>query len=959
MPKLRFSQGKVKKTKSIAVEPDENPGFEGEAKKPRFYLREWPKSRRFLKYSFITGTIITLFFVVWVGKDLPNPDKLNERVFEESTKIYDRSGEHLLYEIYLDKKRTIVELDKIPKYLIEGVIATEDTKFYEHHGIRPLSIARSFAYGLMGKGRIGGGASTLTQQLVKNAVLIDEGRGPIRKAKEIILALWLEQKYNKDEILKIYFNEIPYGGTNYGVESASQSYFNKHVQDLTLAEAATLAGLPQLPSYYLSDLDALKRRRNFVLQRMVDVGYLNLEEANKAKEEPLEIKKTVTRMDAPHFVKYVQQQLVDEYGENTVGRGGLKVITTLDWKKQEIAEKAIQNKAEALLKQGDANNAGLLALDPKTAQVLAMVGSKNYYDDTINGQFNVTTQARRQPGSSMKPIIFTAAFAKGYTPSTVLYDVTTQFGGIDGVPSYIPKNYDLGEHGLVTMRQALQGSLNIPSVKTLYLVGLDQAKTFAEKLGYTTFGKEGLGLSLVLGGGEVKMLEHVNAYGIFANNGKKQTVTSILKVEDTRGKVLYEWKSEDGEQVLDAGVAATISNVLSDDGARAYIFGAGSALTLPGRPVAAKTGTTNNYVDGWIVGYTPSLVAGVWVGNSNNKPMKYGYGGSKMAGEVWNYFMRESLKGTPVEKFPTPPINKNKKPILNGGSGGVTAMIDKYTNRLATSSTPESFIVTRSYLIPHDILHYVDKNDPQGAVPSDPGKDPMYKNWEQGLQSWITRRKEKDPNLEIVFSEPPTEYDDVFTLESIPTIDIISPQPGALLISRNLEFSASAQSTRGVKKVSYYIDGNFIGSSAETPFVVSYEAKTLSQGDHTLMAVAEDDNGARGERTIPFSLDAAAKQPGVYFENLPNLIQRTDFPFTVYLRPYEVDKIKRVVVSAQSSGKNIVLYETNNASNLFDNSLVFVWKDSLESDKVTIKAQVEFVNGENKVTDTRVVEIKN
>ncbi len=610
MPKLRFSKGKAQKGRTLQAEIEENQ-VPGNVVLGNWLGRfDWSKTRTFLKYAFITGTAIFLFFVVWVGKDLPDPNRLQDRASEQSTKIYDRSGGHLLYEIYADKKRTIVELDQIPKYVIDGVIATEDTKFYEHKGIRPLSIVRSFVNGLLGKGRIGGGASTLTQQLVKNAILTDE-RTLTRKAKELVLAVWLEQKYSKTEILKIYFNEIPYGSTNYGVESAAQSYFGKHIQDVTLAEAATLAGLPQLPTYYLNNHDALKNRRNFVLQRMVDEGYLSSEEAGKAKDEPLEIKKVVTRMDAPHFVKYVQQQLIDQYGENTVGRGGLKVITTLDWKKQEIAEKSIQDKAEALLKEGDANNAGLLALDPKTAQILAMVGSKDFYDDSINGQFNVTTQARRQPGSSMKPIIYTAAFAKGYTPSTVLYDVTTQFGGIDGAPSYIPKNYDLGEHGLVTMRQSLQGSLNITSVKTLYLVGLDQAKAFAEKLGYTTFEKESLGLSLVLGGGEVKMLEHVNAYGIFANKGKKHAPVSILKVEDTKGKILYEWKEMDGEQVIDSGVAATITNVLSDDSARAYIFGAGSALTLPGRPVAAKTGTTNNYVDGWIVGYTPSLVAGV------------------------------------------------------------------------------------------------------------------------------------------------------------------------------------------------------------------------------------------------------------------------------------------------------------------------------------------------------------
>lgn len=957
MPKLRFSQGKVQKPKQIPADFEETSVPQKKIKKSRFSWAIEPKYRRFLKYSLIVGAVISLLFVIWVGKDLPNPNKLDQRVFEESTKIYDRTGEHLLYEIYVDKKRTIVELDKIPKYLIDGVIATEDTKFYEHHGIRPLSIARSFVYGFMGKGRIGGGASTLTQQLIKNAVLIDEGRGPIRKAKEIILAVWLEQKYNKDEILKIYFNEIPYGGTNYGVETAAQSYFGKHVQDLTLAEAATLAGLPQLPTYYLSNLDALKNRRNFVLQRMVDVGYLKSEEAEKAKAEPLEIKKVLTRMSAPHFVKYVQQQLVDQYGENTVGRGGLKVITTLDWKKQEIAEKAIQNKAEALLKEGDANNAGLLALDPKTAQILAMVGSKDYYDDSINGQFNVTTQARRQPGSSMKPIIYTAAFAKGYTPSTVMYDVLTQFGGVDGAPSYIPKNYDLGEHGLVTMRMALQGSLNIPAVKTLYLVGLDQAKVFAEKLGYTTFGKQGLGLSLVLGGGEVKMLEHVNAYGIFANNGKKQNITSVLKVEDPRGKVLYEWKSEDGEQVLDPGVAATISNVLSDDAARAYIFGAGSALSLPGRPVAAKTGTTNNYVDGWIVGYTPSLVAGVWVGNSNNKPMKYGYGGSRMAGEVWNYFMRESLKGTPVEKFPTPPANKNSKPILNGGAGGVTAMVNKYTNRLATSSTPEGYIVNRTYLIPHDILHYVDKDNPQGEVPKNPKIDPMYDSWEKGLQSWIARRKEKEPDLEVVFSEPPTEYDDSVSLETIPMVDIISPAANSVITSQNLQLSVKAESTRGVKKVSYYIDGNFVGSSNDVPFVVNYQANTISQGLHTVMAVAEDDMGVRGERSIQFTLETVAEKPGVYFKSVPTAISRSTFPVTMYLRPHEIQKVRRVII--YQVGSSVPIYETADVKNMFDNSLVFVWKNPPTEGTVSLSAQVELEDGTIRVSDTVTLGIKN
>lgn len=961
MPKLRMSYGKVEESEPTKAHESKRP--EKGPKKRFFSFRkiDWKKIWHQGKYILAAGLIFFLGFVIWVGKDLPDPDRLNERVFEESTKIYDRTGEHLLYEIYADKKRTIVDLDKIPKYLIDGVVATEDSKFYEHHGIRPLSIARSFVNGFLGRGRIGGGASTLTQQLVKNAILIDEQRGPVRKAKELILALWLEQKYSKEEILKIYFNEIPYGGTNYGIESAAQSYFDKHVQDLTLAEAATLAGLPQQPSVFLNNPEALKNRRALVLQRMVDEGYLKQEEADKAKAEEVVIKKTVTRMHAPHFVKYVQQQLIDEYGENTVGRGGLKVITTLDWEKQGFAEKAVQEKGEALLKEGGANNAALVALDPRTAQILAMVGSRDFYDESIDGQFNVVVQARRQPGSSIKPIVYTAAFAKGFTPSTVLYDVVTPFG-VDGIP-YTPQNYDLGERGPVTMRTALQGSLNIPAVKTLYLVGVKQAIQFAEKLGYTTFDENKIGLSLVLGGGEVKMLEHVNAYGVFANNGKKNDPVGILKVQDPHGKVLYEWKEKDGEQVLDPGVTATISNVLSDDPARAYVFGANSALTLPGRPVAAKTGTTNSYVDAWVVGYTPSLVAGVWAGNSDNKPMKQGYGGSRVAGQIWNYFMRESLKGTPVEKFPTPPPNKSNKPILNGGAqGAITAMVNKYTNRLATSSTPEDYIVTRTYLAPHDILHYVDKDNPQGPTPTDPSKDPAYNVWEKAVQNWIARKKEKDPNWEVSFSEPPTEYDNEESLQAIPSLEVLSPTAGERINNRNLEFRVSARSTRGVAKVTYRVDGRIVGVSTDAPFTVSFEAQTLIPGEHTLEVAAEDDVGNRAEQSVPFFLDVAAEESGVYFDGIPHTLRRSQFPLSVFLKPYKIEEIEKITVTGRSPQNNqTILFESTNInSSVFDNSVIFVWKTApIELGVWSLSAQVELKNKGNRVSDTVLIDIKN
>jgi len=545
---------------------------------------------KILLVLFVLGLIGAVGLVVWASKDLPDPNKLSDRQIAQSTKIYDRTGEHILYEVFEDQKRTLITLEELPDYLVQGVIATEDTKFYEHHGIRPLSIVRAVVYGLL-PGRRVEGTSTLTQQLVKNAILTSERRYS-RKLKEFILSIRLEQVYTKDQILQIYFNEIPYGSTNYGVESAAQSYFGKSASDLTLAEAATLAGLPQQPSRFLNDLDRLKERRNFVLRRMSEEGYITEAEKSVAQAEPLNLDVSYSNIDAPHFVLYVKEKLVEDYGEQLVDTGGLKVITSLDWEKQQIAEQVIEDVGTPKLEEAGANNTSLVAMDPKTGHILAMVGSKDYYDDSIKGQFNVATLGKRQPGSSFKPIIYAAAFEKGYTPNTILYDVVTNFASAGN--SYTPKNYDLSEHGPVTMRQALQGSLNIPAVKTLYLVGEKKGVDFAERLGYTTLGEGDFGLSLVLGGGEVRLLDHVGAYATFANDGVRHTPVSILKIEDNKGEILYEWKQDKGEKVLEKNITDTLSNVLSDDAARAYTFGAGGVLTLPGRPVAAKTGTTKH-----------------------------------------------------------------------------------------------------------------------------------------------------------------------------------------------------------------------------------------------------------------------------------------------------------------------------------------------------------------------------
>ncbi|EKE06653.1 MAG: hypothetical protein ACD_18C00310G0007 [uncultured bacterium] len=888
------------------------------------------KIKKILIYTFLFLIVFGFLFVTiltaWISKDLPDPNKLTDREIAQSTKIYDKTGTHLLYEIFADEKRTIVELDQIPKNLINGLVATEDTKFYEHKGIRPFSILRSIIMGVFTKQRIGSGASTLTQQLVKNAILTNE-HSILRKLKEAVMTIRLEQKYTKDQILKIYFNEIPYGSTNYGVESAAQSYFGKDVNELNLAESATLAGLPKAPSTYLNNHEALKNRRDFVLKRMFEEGYITEEEKNKAQDEELKIKKTFNHMEAPHFVSYVQKQLAAKYGEITVDTAGLKVITTLDWEKQQIAQKIMDEEADAVLNDAGADNISLVAIDPKTGQVLAMIGSRNFYDNEIDGQFNVATDGERQPGSSFKPIVYAAAFEKGYTADTILFDTVTNFA-VSGKP-YIPKNYDLKERGPLTIRQALQGSLNIPAVKTLYLVGEKNAIDFSKRMGYTTLGEGDFGLSLVLGGGEVKLIEHTNAFAIFANKGYKNEITSILKVEDSSGKILDEWKNKKGEKIIDEKVSSIVSNILSDDASRAYMFGAGGVLTLPGRPVAAKTGTTNNYVDAWTIGYTPSLVTGVWAGNTNNSPMKAGYGGSMVAAKIWNSFMKQVLKDTAVENFPELPKNDATKPVLRGSEGGkVTLKVDKATGNLATSSTPPEYIEERTYIQPHSILYYVNKDNPRGDPPTNPADDPQFSAWEQGIQDWITRNQESNPDWKFNFEEPPTKYDDAHSLELIPSLEVVYPEEGQTLTNRQIDTDVRVTAPRGVSKVTYKIDNVYVDVVNAHPFNLHYYMQEQNSGEHTMTIIVEDDVGNKFQKEVKFKLDAPDVKPSVRFLNDYTIINSASFPKTITLEAIKISEIKNISLYYEKNGNKSLIGEMNNFSELQTNQIFVSWKDN-------------------------------
>ncbi len=647
------------------------------------------------------------------------PERFSERQMAHSTKIYDRSGEIFLYEIYGEEKRTWVSSENIPKYLKEAVIAAEDQNFYTHFGIDFEGIIRAILINLKIRKPLYGG-STIPQQLIRSTFFSNQKTAE-RKIREIILALELDRRYSKEQILIWYLNQIPFGNNCYGVEAASQTYFQKTAAALSLPESAVLASLIQAPSYlspYGKHYDQLLIRKDYILERMVVCGYLSKQEAETAKKTSLEFApKTTTIIKAPHFALYVRKQLIQEYGEEFLRKKGLKIYTTLDWELQESAEKIIEEGTK-INQNYNAFNASLVSLNPKTGEILTMVGSADYfgepYPESCNPeknnclfepQFNVATLGERQPGSAFKPFAYAQAFKKGFTPETILWDVKTNFG-VQGAEEYIPGNYDEKFRGPITMREALAQSINVASVKVLYLAGLAETINLAKTFGITTLNqKPGFyGLSLVLGGGEVKLLDMVSSYSVFAFRGLKVPPVSIFKIEDLEGNIIKENKKKP-KRVLESEVADLINDILSDNNARAPMFGYASPLYFKNYQVAAKTGTTQEYRDAWTIGYTGSIVAGVWVGNNDNKSV--GKSGVMLSAPMWRQFMEQALIKFPKENFIKPKPVQTKKPVLKGE-------VDLEE--------------------PHSILYYLDKAHPQGEQPKNPGLDPQYNGWEQGIK---------------------------------------------------------------------------------------------------------------------------------------------------------------------------------------------------------------------------------
>jgi len=786
----------------------------------------------------------------WLTRELPSASGVIERPTPVSTKIYDREGKIVLYELYTKEKRTPIALAEIPEQLKWATIVREDRNFYGHKGLSVRGLLRAVRNNLF-RGAAQGG-STITQQFVKNAVLTPEKK-LTRKIKEVVLTWRIERAFTKDQILEMYLNEIPYGGSAYGVETAAQTFFGKSAKEVSLPEAAVLAVLPKAPSYYSpygSRRKELMDAQKYLLEQMAELGYISEAQAEHAKGQEVTFLPFRERITAPHFVMYVRELLAEQFGEN-ISQAGYKVLTTLDTKLQTAAEEAIQEGVARNKPAWRATNAALLALNPKQGDILAMVGSRDYFDTAHDGNFNVTL-APRQPGSSFKPVVYATLFATGaYFPDTILFDVNTVFKTDIGKP-YAPKDYDGKERGPVSIRRALAGSLNIPAVKAIYLAGIEHVLDQAEALGYTTLSdRSRFGLSLVLGGGEVRLLEHVAAIASLGQDGVYAAPQAILKVEDRNGRTLWERRSESGKEVVGKQVARLVTNILSDNDARTFMFGANSKLQLGSRPVAAKTGTTNDFKDAWTVGFTPSLAAGVWVGNNDFTAMKRGADGSVVAAPIWNAFMRKALAGTPVEQFPKPDAYELPgKPMLNGKVEGEQIIrIDKASGKLATDLTPASYILEYRNAELHSILHYVKRDDPLGPLPPNPEDDPQYENWETAVARWA-----KENGYTVSGIVPPTEYDNLHVEANRPSLTVITPHDGTVVGNQEITVSAEAFAPRGMQRVEVSVDGKVLATITSPPYTAAVPLTNLANGDYTLVVTAFDDIDNARSVSVPIKV---------------------------------------------------------------------------------------------------------
>ena len=872
----------------------------------------------------IVGILSLFFLVLLLAPFLPDVNNVQNLVAIQSSVIGDREG-NILYTIHGEENRKVVPFDQISKYAGEAILAIEDDQFYRHSGIDIPGILKSICgeFGVCQKR----GGSTITQQFVKNAFLSSE-RTYTRKLKELILAVKLEHAFTKDQILEMYLNRIPYGSNVYGVELAARAFFSKSAKDLTIAEAAILAAIPKAPSYFspygnnkyvqvhISDEEVIKKdirseadlvhynaqsitkgllghvysfgegadrrdiyvkgRVDFVLERMNILGYISTDEVEAALKEANEKEFNDYRdaIVAPHFVMYVRELLEEKYGKEQVEKGGLKITTTIDPLLQSSAEEIVSKYAETNKTRYGATNESLLAVDPNNGQILAMVGSADYWNDEIDGKVNITLRPRL-PGSSFKPIVYAAAFLKGYAPTTVLYDVMTKFGSW-----YEPDNFDGTFMGPMSMRQALAQSRNVPAVKAGYLAGIPNVIDLARKMGIQLNQPDDwYGLSLALGAGEARLIDMVLAYSVFANGGYKMNPIAILKIEDRRGNILEEYQApEDRKLILDPQIAYLINDILSDVSARPEGWWR-DRLTIPGQINAAKTGTSNKRksedeiypFDTWTFGYTRRLVAGVWAGNNDGSHLLPKASGLDTAGGIWHDFMVAATKGRPAEKFEKP-------------EGISFVNVAKSSGKLPSEYTPEADIITgvfAGFAVPNEVddsYQFVEIDKVSGKLATEftpfPAREkkaffrhhailPDNPNWEDAVRKWAEENHQDE--------EPPTEYDDVHTANTEqvkPDIRIVSPVLQGVVSAPYVDVVVDINSPAGVAQVDYYWDDTLVETVEKPPYRGQLKLAKLSAKEgslHVIRAVLFDALYHSNQSSIEVKVGQDSGPPEVRF----------------------------------------------------------------------------------------------
>lgn len=832
----------------------------------------------FAIFCVLLGTLVVLASFAFYSRELPDPDILLERSDELSSKLYDRNGKPL-FEVYGEKNRTLIKVEDVSQDLVHATLAVEDANFYNHRGFYFLGMVRAVKNTLTGQGLQGG--STLTQQVVKNSVLTQD-RTITRKLKEFILALQLENKYSKEQILQMYFNETPYGGQNYGIFTAARAYFNKTPNDLTLAEAAYIAGLPQRPSYYShfgANPQAGLERKDYVLFLMKDKGwigpdgnrqYLSQDAYDTAMAQELEFERPQAYFNAPHFVFYAKDYLSELFGSDVIEQGGLQVTTTLDLDMQNTAQEIVLEELEKVTYL-NIGNGSLVAIKPGTGEILAMVGSKDYFGDPypegcvsgVTGEegclfdpnVNVTTSAR-QPGSSIKPITYATMLSQGYTAAFPFMDVETKFQGATPDKPYIPNNFDGKFRGPMSMRRALANSLNIPAVKALKIVGVDNMIDQAEKLGISTLTeRERYGLALTLGGGETKLLEMTNAFATFGNKGMYVAPTPILKVEDAAGNVLYEHKPI-AKRAVSEEVSFIVADMLSDDGARSTIFGTGGALNIPG--VAVKTGTTDDARDNYAIGFTPDIAVGTWVGNSNNEPMNSIASGGIGATQTWRRAMIDFLSTIENPQKFEPPENVQK------------IEVDALTGMLPYEdfpSRPEWFVKGTEPTAPSNWYQRLEICKEDGLLANNSCKDANktevksfisiqaeLPEWQVYVDKWVGENYSGD---EVYFPPRTTsglEFDDgKVKKNTAPKVSIANFKDGDVA---PLEFRLQVEvsTPNDIEEVRIYMDGESVTTDKSEPYGFNFTLSPNQAGEHMFSAVAEDDDGREGKTEIKLKI---------------------------------------------------------------------------------------------------------